>query len=293
MSVGVLLLTHEAIGKALISAARHVLARLPLDGRRAVKCRRTRIRPDLCATRTAKHARELDHGDGVLVLSDLYGATPCNIGLSLAELGVHLHCVSGLNLPMLLRVLNYSEKTLPELAEIAATGGRGGIFVDHARKGHHDKQPPRPACTRIGQARATLHGFQSTVWLIAGVKEVNAKSIMGVMMLAAGLGALTVRADGPDEEAAIAAVVDLFDRKFDEGKREPRDPWESPREARMEASELTGTPAGAARGWRSVALASSSRAAMTSIRGRSTTRRSIPELARLHGALDIARAELR
>jgi PTS system ascorbate-specific IIA component len=81
---------------------------------------------------TAKHARDLDQGEGVLVLADLYGATPCNIGLSLGALGVKLRCVSGLNLPMLLRVLNYSEKSLPELAEIAATGGRGGIFIDHA-----------------------------------------------------------------------------------------------------------------------------------------------------------------
>jgi PTS system ascorbate-specific IIA component len=83
-------------------------------------------------TLTAKHARDLDHGDGVLVLADLYGATPCNIGLSLSELGVRLRCVSGLNLPMLLRVLNYSDKSLPELTEIAASGGRGGIFIDHA-----------------------------------------------------------------------------------------------------------------------------------------------------------------
>jgi len=68
----------------------------------------------------------------VLVLADLYGATPCNIGLSLSSLGVRLRCVSGLNLPMLLRVLNYAEKPLDELAEIAASGGRGGIFIDRA-----------------------------------------------------------------------------------------------------------------------------------------------------------------
>ena len=41
---------------------------------------------------------------------------------------------------------------------------------------------------------------------------------MGVMMLAAGIGTpLTVRTDGPDEQAALDAVADLFDRKFDEG----------------------------------------------------------------------------
>ncbi|HEX7341591.1 MAG TPA: HPr family phosphocarrier protein [Rhodanobacteraceae bacterium] len=64
----------------------------------------------------------------------------------------------------------------------------------------------------------TVQHFQSTVMLISQSREVNAKSIMGVMMLAAGLGTpLTIRADGPDEDAAMAAVIALFERKFDEG----------------------------------------------------------------------------
>lgn len=130
MSVGVLLMTHEAVGQALISAARHVLPKLPLKVA-AVEVP-AQSDPDVMRTLTAHHARELDEGGGVLVLADLYGATPCNIGLSLGSVGVRLRCVSGLNLPMLLRVLNYAEKPLDELAEIAAAGGRGGIFIDHA-----------------------------------------------------------------------------------------------------------------------------------------------------------------
>lgn len=63
-----------------------------------------------------------------------------------------------------------------------------------------------------------VQSFKSTVWLISKGREVNAQSIMGVMMLAAGIGTpLMVRADGPDESAALDAVVDLFNRKFDEG----------------------------------------------------------------------------
>jgi PTS system ascorbate-specific IIA component len=130
MSVGVLLMTHEAVGKALISAAHHVMPRLPLRVD-AVEVP-PQADPDVMRTLTAHHARELDEGGGVLILADLYGATPCNIGLSLSSLGVHLRCVSGLNLPMLLRVLNYAEQPLDELAQIAASGGRGGIFIDHA-----------------------------------------------------------------------------------------------------------------------------------------------------------------
>ncbi len=64
-----------------------------------------------------------------------------------------------------------------------------------------------------------LHGFQSSAWLIAGSREVNAKSIMGVMMLAAGCGTpLVLRTDGVDEAKAMRAMVDLFERKFDEGQ---------------------------------------------------------------------------
>ena len=63
-----------------------------------------------------------------------------------------------------------------------------------------------------------VQGFKSTVWLVSKGREVNAQSIMGVMMLAAGIGtSLTVRAEGPDELQAVEAVVELFDRKFDEG----------------------------------------------------------------------------
>jgi phosphocarrier protein len=64
-----------------------------------------------------------------------------------------------------------------------------------------------------------LHSFQSSAFLVCRGREVNAKSIMGVMMLAAGLGSpLTLRTDGPDEADAMAAMVDLFERKFDEGQ---------------------------------------------------------------------------
>jgi phosphocarrier protein HPr len=63
-----------------------------------------------------------------------------------------------------------------------------------------------------------VQAYKSTVWLISRGREVNAQSIMGVMMLAAGIGTpLVIRADGADEQAAVTAVADLFARKFDEG----------------------------------------------------------------------------
>ena len=127
-AAGILLLTHEEIGRALIAAAQHVMPRLP--------CQLDTLEvggnddPGTVLAAAARAARALDHGGGVLVLSDLYGSTPCNIANKLAGLGVRARCVSGLNLPMLLRVINYPDKLLDELAEVAACGGRGGICID-------------------------------------------------------------------------------------------------------------------------------------------------------------------
>ncbi|MGA9343019.1 MAG: HPr family phosphocarrier protein [Rhodanobacteraceae bacterium] len=65
----------------------------------------------------------------------------------------------------------------------------------------------------------TLHDHNANVFIAYRGKEINAKSIMGVMMLAAGLGAeLTLRTEGPDEEAAMTSMVELIERKFDEGQ---------------------------------------------------------------------------
>jgi len=73
-------------------------------------------------------------------------------------------------------------------------------------------------------ARATaklvqvLSAFASNATLVAKGREVNAKSIMGVMLLAAGHGTtVLLRLEGEDEEAAMEAAAALFERKFDEG----------------------------------------------------------------------------
>jgi phosphocarrier protein HPr len=65
----------------------------------------------------------------------------------------------------------------------------------------------------------TASRFQSGVFLARNGRRVNAKSIMGVMMLAAGLGStLELETDGPDEEVALAAIEALFNDKFGEGE---------------------------------------------------------------------------
>lgn len=125
MSVGILLLTHEALGAALIATVRRILDRMPL----AVQALAIPTGSDVetALREAAACARRVDSGDGVLVLVDVYGATPSNVAQRLPGLGLDIRRVSGLNLPMLLRVLNYPEQTLAELAQTAADGGRAGI----------------------------------------------------------------------------------------------------------------------------------------------------------------------
>lgn len=61
--------------------------------------------------------------------------------------------------------------------------------------------------------------FACDIWISKGERRVNAKSIMGVMMLAAGLGStVTLEADGEDEQAALEALVALIEDKFGEGE---------------------------------------------------------------------------
>ena len=61
--------------------------------------------------------------------------------------------------------------------------------------------------------------FSAEIWIARDGRKVNAKSIMGVMMLAAAQGSLVaIETDGPDEAQAMAALVDLINEKFGEGE---------------------------------------------------------------------------
>jgi phosphocarrier protein len=72
----------------------------------------------------------------------------------------------------------------------------------------------RPAA----QIVQTASKFQSEIMLIKGGKKVNGKSMLGVMTLAAETGSVvTIRAEGPDEAEAVAAIAHVFDLRFGEG----------------------------------------------------------------------------
>lgn len=130
MAVGILLITHEGIGTAIHAVAARLLRPLPLP----VAVFEVPFDGDLDALlpQASVAMRRVDRGDGVLVLTDLYGASPSNLAARLARLGTPVHRVSALSLPMLMRVMNYADHGLDELPAIAAAGARNGVVVDEA-----------------------------------------------------------------------------------------------------------------------------------------------------------------
>lgn len=129
MSVGILLITHPGAGQALLAVAERLLGRLPLS----VACFEVGydVGFDTLTADASAVLRALDQGSGVLLLTDLYGASPSNFAAQVEQLGVPTRRVAGLSLPMLLRALNYADCSLDELADKAAAGGRLGVVVGH------------------------------------------------------------------------------------------------------------------------------------------------------------------
>ena len=130
MAVGILLVTHPGIGPALLAVATRLLRQLPLK----VEAFEVAFDADPEALLPAASAalRRVDEGVGVLLLTDLYGATPSNLAARLARLGTPVRRVSAVSLPMLLRVMNYAELDLDELPAVAAAGARNGVIHDDA-----------------------------------------------------------------------------------------------------------------------------------------------------------------
>jgi PTS system mannose-specific IIA component len=122
--IGILIVAHGAFGEALIHSASHVL------GRRPLRVRQVGITvhddPEAMLPQAQDLVQQLDEGDGVLVLTDIYGATPGNIALRLLRPG-KVEGVAGVNLPMLIRALTYREHGLAAAVEKALSGGTEGV----------------------------------------------------------------------------------------------------------------------------------------------------------------------
>jgi mannose PTS system EIIA component len=122
--VGLLIVAHGVFGESLIENVTHVL------GRRPARLAHVRVdagdTPEQASAKVARAIADLDDGGGVLVLSDICGATPCNVATH--RLGHGVEMVAGANLPMLLRALSYRDQPLERVVEKAIAGGREGVM---------------------------------------------------------------------------------------------------------------------------------------------------------------------
>ncbi len=124
--IGLLIITHNNIGAELVKTATVMLGMCPIMAQ--VLTVMPNSDPDVVLSEARRYLRDLNHGEGVLVLTDMYGSTPSNIAAHLADEN-QVKVIAGINLPMLVRVLNYPQLGLHELAEKALSGGRDGILL--------------------------------------------------------------------------------------------------------------------------------------------------------------------
>ena len=119
--IGILIVSHGAFGEALIHCASHVLGkRPPRVGQVGVTMHDD---PDAVLVQARDLVRQLDDGDGVLVFTDILGATPSNIASRLLRPG-KIEGVSGVSLPMLIRALTYRNEPLAAVVDKATSAAR-------------------------------------------------------------------------------------------------------------------------------------------------------------------------
>ena len=141
--IGILIVAHGAFGEALIHSASHVL------GKRPMRVRQVGVTvhddPEAILPQAMDLVHQLDEGDGVLVLTDIYGATPGNIALRLLVPG-RVEGISGVNLPMLVRALTYRDQGLVVVVDKALSGGTEGVIhmtTDSCGKNHGGRDGAR------------------------------------------------------------------------------------------------------------------------------------------------------
>ena len=123
--IGLFLVTHTTYGESLIQCACHVLNKRPPQ---IVQLGVSLQDDPLDVLPLARQLLGIvDSGKGVLVMTDIYGATPANIALKLLEPG-RIEGIAGVNLPMLLRALTYRDKDMNTLLTRAIGGGRDGVL---------------------------------------------------------------------------------------------------------------------------------------------------------------------
>ena len=123
--IGTFLITHGTLGESLIQCVNHVLNKRPTQ---IVQLGVSSQDDPLDLMPVARRMLDwVDSGDGVLVFTDIFGATPSNIATKLLQPG-RVEGIAGVNLPMLLRALTYRERDMNTLIQRAVSGGCDGVL---------------------------------------------------------------------------------------------------------------------------------------------------------------------
>jgi PTS system ascorbate-specific IIA component len=123
--IGILIVAHGTLGESLIHCASHVLGGRPPNVMQIGVT--VHDDPQQLLPQAIRLTRQLDQGDGVLVMTDVYGATPANIACQLLIPG-KVEGVAGVNLPMLVRALTYRREPLDVVVRKALSGGVEGVM---------------------------------------------------------------------------------------------------------------------------------------------------------------------
>ncbi len=122
--VGLLLLTHNDIGLQLLLAAKSTYGSIPF--RAEVLSIDHYDKPTDIKSLAQQYVKVVDRGNGVLILTDMFGSTPSNIAKEFCK-SKHVNVVSGVNLSMLLNIFNYPKLSLDKLTQKAVEGGKEGV----------------------------------------------------------------------------------------------------------------------------------------------------------------------
>jgi PTS system ascorbate-specific IIA component len=123
--IGILIVAHGSLGDSLAGAVTHVLGSRPpqFDTLQVAAT----DDPLQLLPKARALVQALDTGDGVLIFSDIYGATPCNLAAKLLVPG-RVEAVAGVNLPMLVRAFTYRDKGMETMIKKAISGGCDGVL---------------------------------------------------------------------------------------------------------------------------------------------------------------------
>jgi mannose PTS system EIIA component len=122
--IGILIVSHGTFGDALLHSASHVLGKRPPQVRHMGVA--LHDDPDKILPQARELIRQIDTGDGVLVLTDMLGATPSNIATRLLAPG-RVEGLAGASLPMLIRAITYRDEPLGAVVAKAMSGGQEGV----------------------------------------------------------------------------------------------------------------------------------------------------------------------